>query len=167
MSASVSVSAVSVSSVLLFTPQLLRRTSVRTVAGGCDAFLSFGCAFPKSPSPSRVAAISPAIMLPRANRYKSEIQGFCVPCLPVSRGVRVEKTLHSDAHGRLVALLVAARRHARLTQAELAARLDRPQQFVSNYESGQRRIDLVELAAICDALGLRTSTLVRRWENAG
>lgn len=82
----------------------------------------------------------------------------------MSRTGRVEKTLHSAGHARLVGLLVAARQRSRLTQAELATRLGTHQQFVSNYESGQRRIDLVELAAICGALGVKTTTMVRRWE---
>jgi hypothetical protein len=32
-----------------------------------------------------------------------------------------------------------------LTQAEAALRLSRPQSFVSNFGSGERRVDLIEL----------------------
>ena len=42
--------------------------------------------------------------------------------------------------------LRAARREARLTQVEVARRLSRPQSFVSKCESGERRVDVVELA---------------------
>jgi len=48
--------------------------------------------------------------------------------------------------------LAAARRRAGLTQAELPARLDKPQSFISDYERGQRRIDLLEFLVISRAL---------------
>ncbi len=48
--------------------------------------------------------------------------------------------------------LVAARQRAGLTQQELAKRLSKPQSFVSSYERGQRRVDILELIAIAAAL---------------
>jgi transcriptional regulator with XRE-family HTH domain len=39
-----------------------------------------------------------------------------------------------------------------LTQAQLAKLLRKPQSFVSNYERGQRRIDVLELLRIVEAL---------------
>ncbi len=50
------------------------------------------------------------------------------------------------------AALAAARDRAGLTQAQLARLLRKPQSFVSNYERGQRRIDVLELMRIVDAL---------------
>jgi transcriptional regulator with XRE-family HTH domain len=50
--------------------------------------------------------------------------------------------------------LAAARRRANLTQDELASRLQKPQSFVSDFERGQRRIDLVEFVVIARALGV-------------
>jgi transcriptional regulator with XRE-family HTH domain len=50
------------------------------------------------------------------------------------------------------AALAAARERAGLTQVQLANRLRKPQSFVSNYERGQRRIDVLELLRIVDAL---------------
>jgi ribosome-binding protein aMBF1 (putative translation factor) len=41
-----------------------------------------------------------------------------------------------------------------LTQAELAQRLELPQSYVSKYETGERRLDFVETALVCEALGL-------------
>ena len=52
------------------------------------------------------------------------------------------------------ACLAAARRRANVTQQELAAKLGKPQSFVSEYERGQRRIDVVELHVISCALGV-------------
>jgi transcriptional regulator with XRE-family HTH domain len=51
-----------------------------------------------------------------------------------------------------------------LSQVDLARRLRRPQSFVSKYESGQRRLDLIELRAISRALGVDLLDLVRRFE---
>ena len=41
--------------------------------------------------------------------------------------------------------LRSAREAAGLTQVEVAAQLDRPQSFVSKCESGERRVDVIEL----------------------
>lgn len=48
--------------------------------------------------------------------------------------------------------LAAIRKRARVTQQQLATRLDKPQSFVSAYENGQRRIDLLEFMRISEAL---------------
>jgi transcriptional regulator with XRE-family HTH domain len=50
------------------------------------------------------------------------------------------------------AALASARKRAGLTQQQLAHLLRKPQSFVSNYEKGQRRIDVLELIRIADAL---------------
>ncbi|HZL58909.1 MAG TPA: helix-turn-helix transcriptional regulator [Stellaceae bacterium] len=49
---------------------------------------------------------------------------------------------------------MAIRQRAGVTQQELAKRLGKPQSFVSSYENGQRRIDLLEFLRITDALGV-------------
>lgn len=41
-----------------------------------------------------------------------------------------------------------------LTQADLAFRLGHPQSYVSKYETGERRLDFVETALLCEALGI-------------
>ena len=58
-------------------------------------------------------------------------------------------------HYKIVgACLAAARRQANITQQELAARLGKPQSFVSEYARGQRRVDVIELQVISGALGV-------------
>jgi len=53
---------------------------------------------------------------------------------------------HSAARYRqFLQRLKAARLEANLTQTAVAARLGRPQSFVSKCESGERRVDVVEL----------------------
>ena len=57
------------------------------------------------------------------------------------------------------ACLAAARRRANVTQQELAARLGKPQSFVSEYERGQRRVDVVEFLVVSLALGVESVEL--------
>lgn len=51
-------------------------------------------------------------------------------------------------------LLKEARSAKKLTQADVAASLGLPQSYVSKYESGERRLDFVETALVCKALGM-------------
>lgn len=48
--------------------------------------------------------------------------------------------------------LADARKAAGVSQDELAARLRKPQSFISSYERGQRRIDVMEFLIIAAAL---------------
>ena len=66
----------------------------------------------------------------------------------------------------LSALLRAVRQEAGLRQTDLAARLGQPQSYVSKYESGERRLDLLELREICDVVGISLETFVKRLESA-
>ena len=66
----------------------------------------------------------------------------------------------------LLALLRAARREAGMRQVDLADRLRRPQSYVSKYESGERRLDLLELRQICNALDISLEAFVRKLEAA-
>jgi transcriptional regulator with XRE-family HTH domain len=61
---------------------------------------------------------------------------------------------------RLRELLVEARERADLTQAELGKRLRRPQSFVSDYEGGQRRIEVAEFILIARALGSNPARMI-------
>ena len=63
------------------------------------------------------------------------------------------KSIHSPRYAELLALLRSARARAGLTQGELASRLRMTQSSVSKVERGERRLDVVELHAWCDALG--------------
>ena len=66
----------------------------------------------------------------------------------------------SPRYARLGRLLVEARLTAGLTQAELAGRLRRPQSHVSKFESGERRLDVVELLEITEGIGCRVEDIV-------
>lgn len=82
----------------------------------------------------------------------------------VGQEVQMEKSLETAGHRKLAELLRTLRQEAGQTQAELAELLGETQSAVSKVESGQRRLDLVQLSAYARALGIRTSKLVERWE---
>jgi len=62
------------------------------------------------------------------------------------------KTIRSDGHEALCRALQDARRAAGLTQAELAERLHCHQSLIARFESGERRIDVIELIVLARAL---------------
>ena len=72
------------------------------------------------------------------------------------------RTIHTKLHRDLVKLLTEERAAAKLSQRELAHRLGVYQSWVAKTESGQRRIDIVDLFALADAIGLDVVKLVRR-----
>jgi transcriptional regulator with XRE-family HTH domain len=63
-----------------------------------------------------------------------------------------------------LSLLRELRLQAGLRQLDMARALGKPQAFVSYYESGARRLDLLELRQICGILGASLQTFVRRVE---
>jgi transcriptional regulator with XRE-family HTH domain len=75
----------------------------------------------------------------------------------------VPRSTFTPEHRRLMALLRELRIEAGLTQNELAGRLERPQSYVSKYESGDRRLDLIELREISEALGSDLRIFVERF----
>lgn len=64
----------------------------------------------------------------------------------------------------LLSLLRQLRKEAGLRQVDMARALGKPQAFVSYYESGARRLDLLELRQVCGILGISLSAFVRRFE---
>lgn len=64
------------------------------------------------------------------------------------------KSVFTEAYASFVEVLVQFRLDAGVTQTDLAARLGKPQPFVSYVESGERRVDVVEFYAIARALDL-------------
>lgn len=64
----------------------------------------------------------------------------------------MQKSLHHPEYQRLITLLTAARKRAKLTQTALAVLIDEPQNFISKYETFEQRLDLQEYATIARAL---------------
>lgn len=75
----------------------------------------------------------------------------------------MDKSIYSERRNRLRELLRDIRVQAGLRQVDLAQRLGQPQSFISKYEAGERRLDIVELEQVCDACGVSLSDFVSRF----
>ena len=62
-------------------------------------------------------------------------------------------TLHSSEYRAFALRLIAVRKEVGLTQAELAAKLGKPQSYVSKNERFERRVDPAEFRWLMLALG--------------
>ena len=63
------------------------------------------------------------------------------------------RSLYDRRYDRFRVLLIQARQAKSVTQQEVAKRLRRPQSFVSKYERGERRLDVIEFLEVSDAIG--------------
>lgn len=74
----------------------------------------------------------------------------------------MKKSIYSRQHQLLCQALRGARNEAKLTQEELAEILERQQSFVAKYELGERRLDLIELLQITDALKIDIMLVIEK-----
>ncbi len=72
------------------------------------------------------------------------------------------KSVHTKNYDRFLALLIKARKDAKVTQDEVAEKLNRPQSFVSKYENGERRVDVIEFLQIAQAIGFDPVGFIRK-----
>ncbi|MGX1586485.1 helix-turn-helix domain-containing protein [Brevundimonas diminuta] len=72
-------------------------------------------------------------------------------------------SIFTHRHQEFIAFIASARKAASITQVELAARLGKPQSFVSKVERGERRIDVIEFCQIAEALGQDPTELLREF----
>jgi transcriptional regulator with XRE-family HTH domain len=70
------------------------------------------------------------------------------------------KSVHSKRHHIIATALADQRRGKGLTQAQVAKALGRHQPFIANIESGERRVDLVELLDIASIIDLDVEGLI-------
>jgi transcriptional regulator with XRE-family HTH domain len=66
----------------------------------------------------------------------------------------------SDEYGEMLVRLRAARKAAGLTQAEVARAFGRTQSFVSKIESGEIRLDPIELQRLAQLYGVEVMALL-------
>lgn len=78
----------------------------------------------------------------------------------------MSKSLRTPRQQLLLSLLIKARKTKGMTQADVALVLRRPQSFVAKYETGERRIDVIEFIDIAAALGVSTVDLLSKIETA-
>lgn len=77
----------------------------------------------------------------------------------------MSKSIFTPDQVKLQELLRQIRHDAGLRQSELAQRLNVTQSYVSKYEAGEKRLDLIELRRICQAIGISLEEFVRRFED--
>ena len=78
----------------------------------------------------------------------------------------MKKSLFTPEQEKLQEVLRQIRLGAGLRQSDLAEKLGQPQSFVSKYESGERRLDILEIRQICEAIGISLHEFVQRLEKS-
>lgn len=61
-------------------------------------------------------------------------------------------SVFTKKYGIFKELLIEYRKSANFTQQHLAELINKPQSYISKYETGERRLDLVEFLDIAEAL---------------
>jgi len=72
----------------------------------------------------------------------------------------VTKSVFTEKYERFRKRLISARKAQGLTQVEVARKLHRPQSFVSKYERGERRLDVVEFLEVARAIGVEPKAFI-------
>jgi transcriptional regulator with XRE-family HTH domain len=71
-------------------------------------------------------------------------------------------SIFGEEYKTFLKYLIAARKQAGLTQKSVANRLRRPQSFVSKYENGERRLDVVEFLEISKVIGFDPCQIIKQ-----
>lgn len=72
------------------------------------------------------------------------------------------KSQHSKLYKDLLKELKAARLNAEVTQVDAAAKLKKHAPYISKIESGERRIDVIELYELCSIYEVSVVKLLKR-----
>jgi transcriptional regulator with XRE-family HTH domain len=72
------------------------------------------------------------------------------------------KTIATRRHKILVKWLREERTRKGLSQSDVAKRLGEHQSWIARLESGQRRLDVIELLIVAKAIGFDAAKMVRR-----
>lgn len=78
----------------------------------------------------------------------------------------MDKSIYSEEYREFRELLKNLRIEAGIRQVDLAAALGVPQSLISKYESGERRLDVIETARIAGALGTSLQQIVQQLDQA-
>lgn len=71
---------------------------------------------------------------------------------------------HAKDYEVFLECLKGARMEAGFTQVQVAERIKQTQSFVSKCERGERRLDIVEVRAFCEAIGINFVDFVKDFD---
>ncbi len=72
------------------------------------------------------------------------------------------KSVFTDRYRLFLQLLIQERREKGITQVQLAEKLQKPQSYVSKYENGERRLDVIEFLEIADCIGIDAAEFIKK-----
>ena len=73
-----------------------------------------------------------------------------------------KKSIYSPRYEAFLAALKEARRKAGLSQREAAQKMDRSQSYIAQSETGERRVDVIELLSFLNAYGVRPERFIKK-----
>lgn len=73
-------------------------------------------------------------------------------------------SLYDPCYKIFVECLRDFRAQSRMTQQELASQLNCPQSYISKYEQGQKRLDIIEIKRICNVFGVSLTEFAEEYE---
>jgi transcriptional regulator with XRE-family HTH domain len=76
----------------------------------------------------------------------------------------MEKSIFTDEYAAFLNLLREIRQAANITQVQLADKIGQSQSFVSKIEIGERRLDVIQLRTICQALDTTLPEFISKLE---
>lgn len=77
---------------------------------------------------------------------------------------KIKKTIHAKEYHVVIGMLRELREQKQLTQKGLADKIGSDQTFISKIEIGERRVDIIELKYICDALDIELVEFIKQVE---
>lgn len=76
----------------------------------------------------------------------------------------MSKTIYRREYDVLLTLIKRHRKNSGLTQVACSRALGRPQSFMSDVETGSRRLDIVQLRDLCKVMGIDFQVLIAEFE---
>lgn len=95
---------------------------------------------------------------------KTQIFQFGIFRFSIYLCIRMDKSIHTRHYRQLIGLVREEREKRQITQGQLAAMLGVQQAAISKIENCERRIDLLELRQICQALGVSLIDIINKFE---
>jgi len=74
------------------------------------------------------------------------------------------KTIYHSVYQQLITLLILERKYKKLTQADVAKILGKPQSYIAKIEKLDRKLDVLEFIEICEVLEIKASELIKKIE---